>query len=72
MRKVGELDYFNLEKSEVMCREMMPLCGGDDVSEIARDGDRVMDAMGCGTKRRYRPPDTCSQINRNPEWIRVP
>lgn len=29
-------DYFNLEKSDVMCKEMMPLCGGDDVSEIAR------------------------------------
>jgi len=50
-------DYFNLEKSEVMYREMMPLCGGDDVSEIARDG--VMDAMGWGTKRRCTPPDTC-------------
>jgi hypothetical protein len=63
-------DYFNLEKSEVMYREMMPLCGGDDVNEIARD--RVMDAMGWGTSRRYSSPDTCSLINRNPGWIGVP
>lgn len=41
MRKVGERDYFNLEKREGVCREMMPL-RGDDVSEILRQTEEWM------------------------------
>lgn len=39
-----------LKKAGVMHSEMMPLCGGDDVSEIARETDNGCDGMG--TKRR--------------------
>lgn len=38
---MGERDYFNLEKRERVCREMMPL-RGDDVSEILRQTEEWM------------------------------
>jgi len=63
----GVRDYFDLE--EAICREMMPLY--DDVREITRR-DRMTDAMGWGTRRRYTSPVTRALINRNPEWIGVP